>query len=113
MDIKVSSCMNRKIKVIKALIEDFENIKNEDDLIVLLNSVEVAIKKIFGETTSYMEELNLISSKYPFTEIISTNNYSNEEIEKLKAKYNTQIKILLNKMLKDLFITNTLTEDDQ
>lgn len=104
--------MNRKIKVIKALIEDFENIKNEDDLKVLLNSIEVAIKKIFGETTAYMEELNIIASKYPFPEFISISNYSNQEIEQLKTKYNSQINILLNKMLKDLFITNTLTEDE-
>lgn len=105
--------MNRKIKVIKGLIEDFENVKNEDDLKVLLNSIEVAIKKIFGETTTYMEELNTISSKYPFPEVIEINNYPESEIDSLKKKYNIQIKILLNKMLKDLFITNTLTEENE
>ena len=105
--------MNRKIKVIKGLIEDFENVKNEEDLKVLLNSIEVAIKKIFGETTTYMEELNIIGSKYPFPEVIEINNYPVSEVDSLKKKYNSQIKILLNKMLKDLFITNTLTEENE
>jgi len=105
--------MNRKIKVIKGLIEDFENIKNDDDLKVLLNSIEVAIKKIFGETTTYMEELNIIGSKYPFPEVIEINKYSESEVDSLKSRYNRQIKILLNKMLKDLFITNTLMEEKE
>lgn len=102
--------MNRKIKVIKGLIDDFENAKNDDDFKVLMNSIEVSIKKIFGETTTYMEELNIIKTKYPFPEIISINNYPSREIEQLKIKHNSQIKILLNKMLKDLFITDTLKE---
>lgn len=96
--------MKTNVELIKELIEQAELLQNKGNLDFLQRRIVMITKKVFGDASQYIEQINIIR----FTPIYTTSTNRELQMSEAFSKGKTKLLNLLNVMLEDLEINPQL-----